>query len=91
MTVLVEALHELMGVIDTFRTAVVDDAMLSLQKAEAGRLEWLSFVEGLSKQTRSTNAGMYPFFLISFPWYFHENQLLNRSPSVIQMLRSNGS
>lgn len=48
-----------MDLINTFRTRVIEDALLSLKKTEAARMEFQTLQDGLGKQLRSTNVGMY--------------------------------
>lgn len=52
-----EALQNLIDIIETFRTAVVEDALVSLKKTETARVEWLTLADGLSGQLSSRNQG----------------------------------
>lgn len=55
------SLEQLLDVINTFRAAVVEDALFSLKKTEEARIEWCTMHEGLSKQMSSSNPGKrYP-------------------------------
>lgn len=57
---IVTSLEQLVDVISTFRSAVVEDALFSLKKTEEARIEWMTMHEGLSKQMDSSNPGEYP-------------------------------
>lgn len=59
---IITSLEQLVDVISTFRSAVVEDALFSLKKTEEARIEWCTMHEGLSKQMNSSNAGTYKLF-----------------------------
>eukprot|EP01126_Amoeba_proteus_P051424 TRINITY_DN6137_c0_g1_i2.p1 TRINITY_DN6137_c0_g1~~TRINITY_DN6137_c0_g1_i2.p1 ORF type:complete len:219 (-),score=53.54 TRINITY_DN6137_c0_g1_i2:38-694(-) len=50
---LINSLNQMVDVIHTFRTAVIEDALYSVKKTEEARIHWTTMQESMSKQLTS--------------------------------------